>query len=297
MTKKKDLIWSIHAALILILVGPLVAGTEGRVVGTVVDRAGKPIQGVHVVVSAPEIEFQMTRTSNKKGQFTLVLLEASRDYLIRLEKEGYQPIQESLRPKIGQVVRTTWTLDEGVAAGAGLGEGPGELDLGARINKIYESARQALGEGDYETAIAKFQQVSEQVPGAPEPHVGLAMSYYISDQYDKALAAAERVVELDENNADAARVQFEVYRILGDSQGEARALARLEELDPSPETARHVFNSGVEHFARAVVTCIPHPQRHQDQSCRRKADRPSANWMLSHVRGHPAMSQNVFLDG
>ncbi len=258
--EKTVLSWSVFASLVVALTGPLAAGTEGRVAGTVVDQAGKPLKDVQVVVNAVEVEFQQTRTSNNKGRFTLVLLDASRDYVIRLEKEGYQPIQETLKPKIGGILRHTWILVEGQAPGAGLGEAPPEIEAAKRVVKLYEAAYKAFNVGDLETAVQKFHEVLELAPDIPEPHGGLAMAYYRMDDYEQAAAEADRLLELDEGNVIGVREQYEAYRALGDTEREAAALAQLEVLDPGPETARRVFNSGVPHVKagelEAAVACF-----------------------------------------
>ena len=239
--------WPAAVSLVLAGVGPLAAGTEGRIVGTVVDRAGNPLKGAQVVVSAVEVELQETRTTNKKGQFIIILLDLSRDFVIRIGKEGYLPIEEPLKPKLGQTIRPTWTLVEGEPPREGIGEAPSEIDAANRVVKLYRAGQEAYDDGELETAIEKFDQVRELAPELWEPHMGLAMAYFRMEENEKAAAAAARLLEMKEGDVIGLRVQYEANRALGNSELEAAALAQLEVVEPGPETARRVFNSGVTH--------------------------------------------------
>ena len=240
------LIGSICGLLVVAAAGALFAGSEGRLVATVLDAAGNPLKDVQIQLRATEFAYEKSGKTNKKGQTTLTVLDASRDFRISLQKEGYQTIEEPFKLRVGDTMRRTWTLVEGAeAGGTGLDEGPGELDAGGRVLRVYEAAYQALRAGDYETAVAKFQQVSEMAPELPEPRAGLAMAYLNLDRHDESLAAAQSVLEMEPDNVLALRVQYEVYHDLGDSERKDAVLVRLEELDPGPDTARRMFNSGV----------------------------------------------------
>src|SRR5947199_10154912 len=83
---------------------------EGRVLGTVRDTSGKPVAGATATINSPEFKFELKKTSDAKGQFTIVLLDATRKYTIRVEKEGYIPTQGPLDIKLGETNQQTYTL-------------------------------------------------------------------------------------------------------------------------------------------------------------------------------------------
>ena len=72
-------------AVTALSVAPVLAGAEGRVAGTVVDPDGNPIVGAEIIVSAIGYDYEVIRTTNKKGRFTLLVMDATKDYRIRLQ--------------------------------------------------------------------------------------------------------------------------------------------------------------------------------------------------------------------
>lgn len=232
--------------LLLGLAGAASAGTEGRLQGTVKDPDGKPLAGVQVTVNAVEVQLEQSRKTNKKGGFTLLLVDATRTFNIRLEAEGYRTIEEELALKIGGVVRRSWTMVPATASSeAAEGAPPTAIEGTNKMVKLYNSGLDAFNAGDLETAIGNFEQVAELDPTLAEAYSGLAMAYLRQKDNAKAAAAAERLLELRENDVNGLRVLYEANRALGNSAEEAAALARLEELDKTPSTARRVFNAGV----------------------------------------------------
>lgn len=85
--------------------------TEGRLIGTVVDAAGSALADVKVVISDKEGKVpDILKTSLANGMFNALILDASRQYKIRLEKPGYAPVEQDVQLKTGDTVRTTYTL-------------------------------------------------------------------------------------------------------------------------------------------------------------------------------------------
>ncbi|HSN86240.1 MAG TPA: carboxypeptidase-like regulatory domain-containing protein, partial [Thermoanaerobaculia bacterium] len=94
----------------LALAGALSAGEEGRVLGTVVDETGAPIVGAKALLTREGTGYKLEKTTDKKGQFTLLVLDATHEYQLRLEKEGYLPVEGPVKPKIQETLRLTFTL-------------------------------------------------------------------------------------------------------------------------------------------------------------------------------------------
>ncbi len=81
------------AAFVLALAfsGALQAVGEGRIVGTVVDEAGAPVEGAKVTLTRPGAGYKLEKVSDKKGQFMLLILDATQEYQLSIEKAGYGP--------------------------------------------------------------------------------------------------------------------------------------------------------------------------------------------------------------
>src|SRR5687768_13971409 len=85
--------------LVLALAGSLHAVGEGRVLGTVVDGKNNPIQGAKVLVTLPGVpSFKLEKTTDKTGKFTLLILDATKEYKIQIQKEGFQVFDDTLKP-------------------------------------------------------------------------------------------------------------------------------------------------------------------------------------------------------
>ncbi|MES1244788.1 MAG: carboxypeptidase-like regulatory domain-containing protein, partial [Acidobacteriota bacterium] len=63
---------------------------EGRIIGTVTDDQNAPLAGVKVTLTRPGTDYKQEKTSDAKGKFTLLVLDATQEYTLHLEKEGYQ---------------------------------------------------------------------------------------------------------------------------------------------------------------------------------------------------------------
>jgi len=83
---------------------------EGRVLGTVFD-AGARVEGATVTLTRADMtQFQMVKTTDSRGQFSLLILDASKQYKIRIEKTGYLPLEQDLKPVVGDTIRVDFEL-------------------------------------------------------------------------------------------------------------------------------------------------------------------------------------------
>ncbi len=223
----------------LLFAGALAAGTEGRIAGEIQDAQGKPIADARVTLMAQEVRLARTTESNKKGKFTLIVADATKSYLIRIEKDGYQPIQEAIKVPVGGLIRKSWTL------------APGEGAIGAAVveavdpaAKVYNEGAQAFNTGELDTALAKFQEAAELKPELAEAWQGIMMIHWGQERTQEAVSAAEKLVALDPENVFALRVLHDGYDEFGDERS-AQVLDTLVEVDRTEGTARRVFNVGV----------------------------------------------------
>lgn len=248
-------------SLILIVMGvaavaPIEAGAEGRVAGTVIDPDGNPIVGVVITVKAIGYDYETSRTTNKKGRFTLLVMDATKDYTIQLEAEGFVTIQEPFDPPLGDTMRHTWTMVPGSGGGGGGGMGgpavdsgadlgPSEADIRGAAGRKYQQGLEAFQIDDLDSARSSFEEVIEMQPDLPEAHTALALVLVRQEAFDQALAEAATVLEMRPDDIVALKIQYESYRGLGNLEMEEALLDRLIVMSPDEELARLVFNSGV----------------------------------------------------
>ena len=246
--------WSLFLAIFVGLVVVLQAGSaeaaqEGRVSGTVLDEQGNPIQDATVTFSAVGMDYQKEVTTNTKGKFTAILLDATLDFSVTIEKDGYVTVEEPFKAKLGGVVRPQWTLVAGAdadrAGASGSSATPGTADISGQAGRLYADGIEAYKGGDPEKALEKFQKAAELQPEVPEIRSATALVYFETGAYDEALAASDEVLNMKPGDPLALRIKFQTYQQLGDTEKEAEVLEALKEFDPGPETAVLIFNAGV----------------------------------------------------
>jgi tetratricopeptide (TPR) repeat protein len=250
-------------ALTVLLVGALFAAGEGRVVGTVVDEAGAPVQGAKIVLIRPGTAYKLEKTSDKKGQFMLLILDATQEYQIRVEKEGFNPFEGPVKPKVQDTLRLTFTLVKPAAPEPA--NAPQELTGEDKAILAYNEGVSVLRNGDKAGALPHFEQAAALNPALPDAQAVLAELYAELKRNGDAVAAADRLLALKPGDLRGLRVRYDALKAAGDNEKAKEALEALRLADPKdPETAVRLFNEGAERartgdideaapfFARAV---------------------------------------------
>lgn len=90
----------------------LFAQAQGRVKGVIQDTASKPIKDVKITVTCPEItNFRRDLVTDDRGEFATIIADGTKQYLFRIEAEGYQPQEAMVKPRIGgQTLELAYTL-------------------------------------------------------------------------------------------------------------------------------------------------------------------------------------------
>jgi tetratricopeptide (TPR) repeat protein len=229
--------------------GPLHAAGEGRILGTVVDASGAPVAGAKVLLSRQGTSYKQEKKTDGKGTFTLLVLDATREYQIHVEKEGFLPVDEPIKAKIEDTFRVTYTLQPAVAkandAQALTGEGKAVLAYNEGVAKLQ--ARDKAG------AIGKFEEAATLNPKLPDAQAVLAELYLDQGKNAEALAAADRYLALQPNAPRGLSVQYDAYTALGDAAKADAALEALIKADPGHDTAVRLLNKGVSLFNASKV--------------------------------------------
>lgn len=234
--------------LLLALAGSLHAAGEGRVLGTVVDASGKPVADVTITLTRPGSSYKQEKKTDGKGKFTLMILDATQDYQIRVEKKGFTPLEEPLKPKVGDTMRITYTLGQEAPPAAPAEPSPEAKELEGKNQAIlaYNEAVQKLKLNDVDGAAAKFHEAAQLDPALPEPHAALADIYLSKGKNAEALAAADQYLKLrPEDQKRVLSVRYDAALALGDKATADAALEALVQADPGRDTAVRVVNKGV----------------------------------------------------
>lgn len=244
---RKALVAPLIVAMLLIVAAGLYAASDGRIAGEVLDAAGNPLEDVRVTVKALEVTYEKTAETNKKGKFVMVLLDAARDYIVRLEKEGYQTIEEAIDPIVGGTLRREWRMVEGTTDRAGEELLAAAQEHG-KAQKVWSEARDAYLAGDLETARQGFEEALEIAPEMGAAHAGLARVALDQERYDVGLRHAKKLLEVLPDEVMGYRMAYDAHLKLGQSAEAAELLETLIEIDRTPGTAARVFNAAAAHI-------------------------------------------------
>jgi tetratricopeptide (TPR) repeat protein len=251
---------ALACALLLLLslaVAALAIG-QGRILGTVVDGSGAPLAGVKVVITSPDMStYHIEKVTDAHGQFSAIILDAARQYRIQFEKEGFQTLDQPLKPKIEETLKETYTLEAhraGAAPSPGGAASAAQPGAGAPPANAAESAEvkgkndavQAYNDGvtlvkakDVPGAIAKFELAAKLDPKLAAAPAVLAELYLDQHRPAEALAAADRAVALAPAKPRLLLVRYQALRATGDRAQAARLLDELA-AHPAPDVARDV---------------------------------------------------------
>lgn len=239
---------SIALCLVLALAASAHAVGEGRVIGTITNPEGKPIQGIKITVTRPGTNYKQEKVTDKNGKFTLIILDATQEYVLRMEKEGYDPYEETIKPKPEDVLRLSYTLAEMAPQQPA---GPSEEEVKKLEGKnqaitAFNEGVSLLQANNLAGAAGKFEEATKLDPALAPAHGALAEVYSEQKKHAEALASADRYLELEPGNVRALRVRFDAIRALGDKEKLGPALDALVAADKSRETAVRLYNLGAE---------------------------------------------------
>lgn len=236
---------SIALCLFLALAVSAHAVGEGRVIGTVTNPEGKPIQGIKIILTRPGTNYKQERVTDKNGKFTVIVLDATQQYVLRMEKEGYDAYEETIKPKPEDVLRLSYTLAEVKPAGPSEAEVK-QLEGKNQAVAAFNEGVTALQANDLPGAEVKFKEATVLDPSLAPAFGALAEVYAEQKKYGEALAAADRFLELEPGTVKGLRVRFDAIRGLGDKEKLGPALEALVAADKTRETAVRIFNLGAE---------------------------------------------------
>lgn len=238
----------IALCLILALAASAHAVGEGRIVGTVTNPEGKPLQGIKITLSRPGTNYKQEKVTDKNGRFTVLILDATQEYVLRMEKEGYDAYEETIKPKPEDTLRLSYTLSE-VAPKAAAGPSDEEIKQLEGKNQAIAAFNEGvttLQANNLPAAEAKFKEATTLDPALAPAFGALSEVYAEQKKHAEALATADRYLELEPGAVRGLRVRFDTLRAMGDKEKLGPAMEALIAADKSRETAVRIYNLGAE---------------------------------------------------
>jgi tetratricopeptide (TPR) repeat protein len=234
--------WIVVTLLLILGASSASAQRDATVGGTVVDENGERLAGVVITVTS-KMESR-TDTSNKKGRFRIIVMDATEDFVLRAELEGYETVERRINLGVGKDLNESVTM---VVAQAR--QTTEEFEQSSQAAAAYNEGATAFNNGDYAAARGHFEQA---LSFDPDPQVTLAsqkvltLVYFQLQEWELAAQSAEHVVAVEPDNDAALTVGFDSASRIGKNDLAKAFLDQLIiALPEGPATAARVFNFGV----------------------------------------------------
>jgi tetratricopeptide (TPR) repeat protein len=222
---------------LLLVTGNAFAVGEARMTGKVLDAATKqPIPDAKMKLVAIEGKnFSRELTTRKDGGYTVMVIDGTIRYKFTIEAPGYATYEETVKMKLGDTQTRDFELDKG----AGRTETTTVQLNAAKTDPAvaaYNEGATLMNAGDIPGAIAKFNEAVTAKPDLVAGWMALAKANVRQKNYQKAIDAAKKALESDDEDTDMWSVLHQSYTALGDKSNAAAAAAKL------PANANALFN-------------------------------------------------------
>jgi len=233
------------ALLVAASAATLFAAAEARLIATVVDEDGKPVEGVAAILRSSAAGFEMTATTGRDGRFRMIIIDATHPpYTLTLSKQGFHEVSGPVDIRPGGTNRPEFVLPKPAPPPEAPQEKP--LEGSGEAIELFNAGAALYNAGDRAGAVAQFEQalaLDDDFVAALRLLGGLHLD---GGQPQRALELAERWTELEPESAEARLLRLDALIALGRSEEAAALMAELLAAVPGPDLARRLFNLGAE---------------------------------------------------
>jgi tetratricopeptide (TPR) repeat protein len=245
------------AAAVVAFLAPamLHAGAQCRLLGTVTDSAGAPVDAVTITVTTPSLgTFKQTLKSDAKGKYSIVLNDCTMPYHIAFEKDGFAKASEDKKIPINDQgvvdMKLLKTTEVKAAPGAAPAAAPAPSSTDQAV-MAFNLGVDAMNQGDKATAEAKFQEAVKKNPDLPAGWQALTSLAYEKKDWAKTIEYGEKAVDLDPTLTNLYPMLADAARQSGDKKAAADWSAKYAEANPdSPEI---LYNKGIDAYNKGKM--------------------------------------------
>lgn len=225
-------------ALLLVSANAFAVG-EARATGKVTDAVTKkPVANVVVTIDALAGKtVHLEAKAKPDGSYALFVLDGTLKYKLTYTAPGYVTYIEEVKFKLGEPnIKDVELTPESAAATAGgdvKATGGGKADPAVIA---YNEGAAFANAGQTAEAIAKFEAAVAQKPDLSAAWIALAKVHYKAKNYAKAIEAANKALEVDNEDFEMWGILAQSYEASGDKAKAAEAKKKL------PASAGQLFN-------------------------------------------------------
>ena len=230
----RHLMTCVAVAGLLVISTTVHAGTQAKIEGRVMDLAGTPIAAATVTITTTELStFKKVITTDEKGEFQTLILDATRGYNFLIEAEGFQPLESPFKVGAGSTDNAfNFNLQSEDQAAAARGiqqlEQPGYKELA--------EAKELMTTGDKEAARTKFEEAIAARPDLLEAYARLAELTYGMGDMEGALAAARGCLDKAPESIQCLAIAINASGELGDEASRDKYMVLYQKLNPDDPT-------------------------------------------------------------
>jgi tetratricopeptide (TPR) repeat protein len=213
---------------------------EARITGKIIDTVTKkPIADAIIKVEAVEGKtIKQEHKVKKDGSYAIFLLDGTIRYKFTFSAPGYAPYEETMKLKIGEPNPRDIELGKGGSAPAAAPAAAAAAPTADPAVVAFNEGVALLNGGDTTGAIAKFEASVAAKPDLTAGWMALAKANARAKNHQKAIDAAKKALEIDDEDTDMWQVLYASYTGLGDKANAAIAEKKL------PANASALFNQG-----------------------------------------------------
>jgi len=235
--------------------GFLYAGAQCRLMGSVTDSAGAPVDGVTIVITTSKLTtFKHSISTDAKGKYSTILPDCTMPYLVVFGKDGFVSSSEEKKIPINDVGKIDVKLMRVSEVRAGPGAAPAAAAAPSGSEQAilaFNAGVEAVNAGDKTAAEAKFLEAVAKNPDLPAGWQALSSLAYEKKDWAKAVEYGEKAVDLDPTLTTLFPMLAEASKAMGDKKGAADWAARNAEANPdSPEI---LYNKGIQAYNKGKM--------------------------------------------
>ncbi len=222
--------------------------TQGRVAGKIVDVAGNPLPGATIAVEDLSTSATYDGVSNKKGRFTVGVVNGSVPHQVIISLAGFQSLSNEITIGSGQTFQQVFTMIPEGSATASSGGGAQRLEGGSPAIRLYNKGAELYNEGDKLAARKKMTQALVEAPDLADAKKILASIALERGEYAEALENAANFLLERPNDAVGLTLMFDILFALGRYVDAAALVPALAAGQPTLDTAARAYNNAVQLF-------------------------------------------------
>lgn len=236
--RKTLALWTMTAVL---AASSAFAAGEARVSGKIVDAQTKqPIQNATIKYEATEAKTVKKELPAKAdGTYAVFILDGTIRYKFTYSAPGYTPYEEVVKLKLGEPNKKDIELAKAGTAPASGGGTTKQVETTSTADPsilAYNEGASLANAGDAAGAIKKFEAAVAGKPDFGAAWMALAKVQLKQKNYPAAITAAQKYLEMDEEDPDMWLVLHSAYTATGDKVKAAEAQKKL------PANAAGLFN-------------------------------------------------------